>query len=346
MKKLKAVCILFVLLTVLTSSVLAAGGGGQAGQQRTTRINVTQTNNEQSVWHHATVAFADYLNKNSNGRYDAHVFPNASLSQGNYTIMMEQLQSGAVQVAVESLTVIAAYNQKPGILQLPFIFEDVEHVLRFVQLNDPTWQGWLKEFENSNFVILGGSPRPMRQLNNNQRVIRTVADMQGMRFRVPVNPFFVSIFETLGAVAVPAPSSEIYTGIQLGTFNGEDNSIQTQFDFRTFEVAKFFTVANYIADLSFIYINRDFYYGLSEDDRQLFRRAAQEFVRVDMAQNQTYLQTALDGGRRLNVEFWTMPEANKRLFQERLTPFLTEFRRNYTQAEWDAFQAAVRRSAP
>jgi TRAP-type C4-dicarboxylate transport system substrate-binding protein len=170
--------------------------------------------------------------------------------------------------------------------------------------------------------------------------------MNGLRFRVPVNPMYVAIFEALGARPVPAPSSEIYTGIQLGTFNGEDNSIQTQYDFKTFENAKHFSVVNYIADLSFIFMNKDFYYNASEADRKLFHDAAKEFVRVDMAENETYLQTALEAGRRLNVEFYTMPEADKQAFKDKLGPFYADFEKKYTAAEWKAFHDAVKRSAP
>ncbi|MCL2374669.1 MAG: TRAP transporter substrate-binding protein, partial [Treponema sp.] len=303
MKRLRTVCILLVLLAAAASSGFAAGRGDGA-----IRVNASQSSSDQSPWHHATVAFANYINQHSDGRFDVHVFANAALSQGSSAIQTEQTQQGALQISVESLTVLAAFNENTGILQLPFIFQDVAHVYRFLQLNDPTWERWMNDFENANFVILGASPRPMRQLNNNLRMIRTPDDMAGMRMRVPMNPFFVSIFETLGAVPVPAPAVEIYTGIQLGTFNGEDNSIQLQYDFRTFEVAQYFSIVNYIADLSFIMANRDFYYSLSPEDRQLFRRAAREFVRVDMAENDAYLNVAMEGGRRLGVEFWVMPE--------------------------------------
>ena len=342
MKTFKIAGILFVLLAVLASSAFAAGQGSEGS----TRISVSQTSSPASPWQKGSEAFANYLNSRSNGRYQAQVFANASLSQGNYTIMMEQIQSGALQVAVESLTVLGAFNEKAGILNMPFTFADVNHVLRFLDLKDPTWEGWMKDFEKSNFVILGGSPRPMRQLNNNVRMIKTPADMSGLRFRVPVNPMYVAIFETLGARPVPAPSSEIYTGIQLGTFNGEDNSIQTQFDFKTFEVAKNFSIVNYIADLSFIFMNRDFYYNASEADRRMFHEAAREFVKTDMAENETYLQTALDAGRRLNVEFYTMPEADKEAFKLKLAPFYADFQKKFTPLELAAFLSAVKRSAP
>jgi len=341
MSKLKKLCVLFVCLALVAGSVFA--GGGQ--DSRATRVNASQSISDQSPWQHAIVAFAQYVNENSNGKFDVHVFSNAALSQGSSAIQTEQTQTGALQISVESLTVLAAFNEKTGILQLPFLFSDVDHVHRFIQLNDPTWERWMKDFEQANFVILGASPRPMRQLNNNVRIVKTPADMQGMRMRVPINPFFVSLFETMGAVPVPAPAVEIYTGIQLGTFNGEDNSIQLQYDFRTFEVAKNLSVVNYIADLSFIMANKDFYYSLSEEDRALFHRAAQEFVRVDKAENEAYLRVAMEGGRRLGVEFWVMPEENRQLFVQRLAPFYATQQAKYTAAEWNAFHEAVKRSA-
>jgi len=340
MKSLRIVCILFVLLAFAATSVFAGGRGD--GRMR---VNAQQSSSDATPWHAGLVAFADYINRNAGDRFDVHVFANAALSQGSSAIQTEQTQSGALQISVESLTVLAAFNENTGILQLPFIFQDVDHVYRFIQLNDPTWEGWMRDFEDANFVILGASPRPMRQLNNNQRMIRVPADMHGMRMRVPMNPFFVSIFETLGAVPVPAPAVEIYTGIQLGTFHGEDNSIQLQYDFRTFEVAQYFSIVNYIADLSFIKANRDFYYNLSPADRQLFRRAAQEFVRVDMAENDAYLQVAMEGGRRMGVQFWVMPEENRQMFAQTLQPFFNDFRTRFSPADWDAFFSAVNRSA-
>jgi TRAP-type C4-dicarboxylate transport system substrate-binding protein len=307
---------------------------------------VSQTSSDQSPWQKGALSFANHLNSRSNGRYEATVYANASLSQGNYTIMMEQIQSGALQVAIESLTVLGAFNEKAGILNMPFTFADVDHVLRFLNLKDPVWEGWMKDFEKSNFVILAGSPRPMRQINNNVRMVKKVEDMAGIIFRVPANPMYVSIFETLGAKPVPAPSSEIYTGLQLGTFNGEDNSVQTQYDFKTFEVAKNMSIVNYIGDLSFIFMNRDFYYKASPEDRKLFHEAGQEFVKTDVDENKAYYNVAMEAGKKLGVEFYVMPEADKKGFKDKLAPFYSEFQKKFTAAELQAFNSAVQRSAP
>jgi len=340
MRVLKVVSILFIMLALVAGSVFARGHGD------VTRINVSHPQTDQHPWHHGAIAFANYINANSDGRFDVSVFPNSGLSQGNAALMVEQVQAGTLHIAIESLTVLAAFNDRPSILQLPFTFSDRDHVSRFVQLRDPVWEGFMGEFERSNFIILGSSPRPMRQLNNNVRMIRTPADMEGLRMRVPMNPFFVSIFETLGASPVAAPPHEIYMGIQLGTFAGEDNSIPNQYDFRIFEVAQNFSVVNYIADLSFIFINSDFYRNLNDADRRLFHAAGQEFVRVEQHEIEAHYALAMAEGHRLGVDFWVMPPENKQLFVDRLAPFFEQFSRSYTPAEWTAFHEAVRRSAP
>ena len=348
MKGLKRVIVLFLLLFVTAGLLFAAGGGQASGgaQKQVTKMSVSQTSSDQSPWQKAATSFAKYVNEKAGGRYDATVYASASLSQGNYTIMMEQIQSGALQVGVESLTVLGAYNEKAGILNMPFTFADVDHVLRFLQLKDPTWEGWMKQFEDKNLVILAASPRPMRQINNNVRMVKKVEDMQGIKFRVPANPMYVAIFEALGAKPVPAPSSEIYTGIQLGTFNGEDNSVQTQYDFKTFEVAKKFSIVNYIGDLSFIFMNKDFYYKASPEDQKIFKDAAQEFVKTDMAENKTYYDVAYNAGLKLGVEFYVMPEADKQGFKDKLAPFYADFQKKFTPEELKAFFDAVKKTAP
>ena len=102
MKKLKTAGILVVLLVIfLLPGCRKQQAAGSKAAQAPIKVSVSQTSSPASPWQKGGEAFADYLNSKSNGKYEAQVFANASLSQGNYTIMMEQIQSGALQVAVE-----------------------------------------------------------------------------------------------------------------------------------------------------------------------------------------------------------------------------------------------------
>jgi TRAP-type C4-dicarboxylate transport system substrate-binding protein len=93
-------------------------------------------------------------------------------------------------------------------------------------------------------------------------------------------------------------------------------------------------------------MNKDFYYKASEADRQLFHAAAQEFVKTDVSENKTYYDVAMAAGRKLGVEFYVVPEADKQGFRDKLAPFFTSFQSKFTKEELNAFFDAVKRTAP
>ncbi|MDR1316621.1 MAG: TRAP transporter substrate-binding protein [Spirochaetales bacterium] len=326
-------------------SAFAGGASEGSGAQAAKKISLNQTSSAESPWQKASLAWKKQVEEQTQGRYTVDVYANATLAQGNYQIMMEMVQAGTIQVGVESLTVLAAYNQDVSLLNEPFLFQDVPHTARFLAADIPIWKKWMGQFEQSNLVILTGSPRPMRQLNNNSRLIKTPADMDGMKFRVPMNQFYVSIFEALGAKPVPLPSSEIYSAIQLGTVNGEDNSLQIQYDFKTHEVAKFFTIINYIADASFLFMNKDFYYGATPEDQKVFMEAGKTFASTNVQADTEYYTVAMDAMKAAGVQFYETPNPDKKAFQDKLVGFYKDLQSKYSAEDWKAFHDAVAATA-
>ncbi|MDR2589261.1 MAG: TRAP transporter substrate-binding protein [Spirochaetales bacterium] len=342
MKKIFMLC---VCLALFAAYGFAGGSGEAKAGGEAKKISLNQTSSAQHPWQKACEAWKQAVEEKSGGRYSVQIYPNATLAQGNYQVMMEMVQAGTIQAAVESLTVLAAYNKDVSILNKPFLFNDVPHTARFLSSDVPVWKKWMTQFEKSNLVIVTGAPRPMRQLNNNVRLIKTPADMNGMKFRVPMNQFYVSIFEALGAKPVPLPSSEIYSAIQLGTANGEDNSVQTQYDFKTHEVAKFFTVINYIADASFLFMNKDFFYSATPEDQKVFLAAGKNFAETNVKEDTAYYNVAMDAMKKAGVQFYEMPNADKKAFQDKLAGFYKNLEAGYSPEDWKAFHDAVAAAA-
>lgn len=334
MKKIPAMGLCLLVLWGVLSACTGPAGGAQT-------ISLNQTSSADHPWQKASLAWARQVEEGTQGRYAVRVYANATLAQGNYQVMMEMIQAGTIQAGVESLTVLAAYNQDVSILNEPFLFQDVPHVARFLASDVPVWKKWMGQFEKSNLVILSSAPRPMRQLNNNQRIIKLPQDMNGMKFRVPMNQFYVSIFEALGAKPVPLSSSEIYSAIQLGTVNGEDNSVQTQYDFKTHEVAKCFTIINYIADASFLFMNRHFYYSATPEDQKVFMDAGTTFAETNVREDTEYYRVAMDAMKEAGVEFYETPNADKKAFQDKLAGFYKALQAKYSPEDWKAFHDAV-----
>jgi tripartite ATP-independent transporter DctP family solute receptor len=337
----KRLSLMMVLVMAAVLLVMATPAASAAGQ----KVTVSHNASLESPWEKASRKFAEIVNSRTGGKFNVEVFGNGVLFQRNWQVLLEMTQSGANHIGIEAVSALSTKVSEISALSLPFLFSDMGHVNRFLDLNAPVWKKWLYDgFETKNLVVLGLTPRPFRQLNNNKVLVKTPDDMKGLKFRVPANPFFVKIFEALGAKPVPLPSGEIYTAIQLGTVVGEDNSIPVQYDFKTHEVAKNFTVWNYIADGSILFMNKDAYYKLSDSERAVYKEAAKEWGAVNLKEDDAYTVIARSSMEKAGVKFYVMSDAEKEPFRKLVQPVYDDFAKQVGGDNWKAFLDAVEKT--
>ena len=305
------------------------------------KLGISHTSSLESPWQKASEQFAKTVNAGTEGRYAVDVFGNGVLCQKNWNIMLEMVQSGSSQMGIESTTALASIVPEMGAIQMPFLFNDEDHLINFLNGDSPIMQKWLKKYEDKNLKILAMAPRLFRQNVNNKRVIKTPEDIKGLKFRVPENPTFVKIFESLGAKPVPLPSGEIYSSIQLGTVVGEDNSIPVVYDFKTYEVAKYFTEWNYIADTSMLFINKDIWDKMNDADKKTIENEADEWVKLNVKQDTEYSVIAKENMKEAGVEFYQMTEEEKTPFKEMVKPVYADFETMLGADDWKSFMDAV-----
>ncbi|HTZ41560.1 MAG TPA: TRAP transporter substrate-binding protein [Syntrophales bacterium] len=336
--KLRIALGLVVVAALLVVALPVAHAAGQ-------KLTISHNASLDSPWQKACLSFAEIINSKSGGKFNAEVFGNGVLFQRNWQLLLEMTQSGANQIGVEAVSALGSKVPEISAMSLPFLYADMGHVVRFLDLNAPVWKRWLYDgFEAKNLVVLGITPRPFRQLNNNKVLIKTPDDMKGLKFRVPANPFFVKIFESLGAKPVPLPSGEIYTAIQLGTVVGEDNSIPVQYDFKTHEVAKNFTIWNYIADASILFMNKDAYYKLSDSEKAMFKDAAKEWGAINLKEDTAYTLVARAAMEKAGVKFYEMPDPEKGPFRKLVEPVYADFAKQVGSDNWKGFLDAVEKT--
>ncbi|MGI5173222.1 TRAP transporter substrate-binding protein [Treponema sp. OMZ 840] len=208
------------------------------------------------------------------------IYPNGQLAKGDWKIIFEQTQSNVVQMTCESQVTLATLVPELFSLSTPFLFEDMNHLIRFMETDPEYVKEWFAKLEDNNLKVLTYWPRGPRQLLNSKRPIVSPADIAGLKFRVPGMPLFITTFEAMGAKPVPMPSGEIYTAMQLGTVAGEDNSLQTIRDTKTFEQGKYFNVWNYMADGVLVVVNKAWYDKLPADFRTDLNNIAKESTKV------------------------------------------------------------------
>ena len=302
------------------------------------KISVSHTSSLESPWQKGALVMADTINKEAKGKFKVDVFGNGVLNQKNWRVMFEQTQAGTNGIAIESVTALASIVPELGGINLPFLFQDVDHLNRFLQANPSILQKWTKKFEEKNLVVMAIAPRPFRQLINKTKLVKTPEDISGMKFRVPQNPMFVKIFEAMGAKPVPMSSGEIYSAIQLGTVVGEDNSVPVVYDFKTHEVAKNMTIWNYIGDASLVVINKTVWDKMTPEDQALFKKAGQEWVNVNLKEDASYYVTARAAMEKAGVKFHDMDDAGKQAFAKMMTPVYADFEKLVGAGDWKSYQ--------
>lgn len=331
-KKPGIVALLGILAVGAFLSLADAAAAGQ------TRIAVSDTASVNHPWNKGARAFADFVNEKAGDRFKVDVFPNGVLCQSNWEILIEMTQSGSSQIGIEALTAMASIVPELSAISLPFLFATAEQLEAFLASDSKILAKWLDKFEQKNLKILAITPRPFRQFSNNRRLVKTPADLAGMKVRIPSNNFFLKIYEALGAKPVPLPSGEIYSAIQLGTVNGEDNSISGQFDLKTHEVSKFFTVWDYIADASLMFINKDLYDSLGDADKALFREAAGKFSETNVGHDAEYIEHARREMEKAGVQFYDMPPAGKEPFQKLTESLYKDIIQLIGEDDWREFR--------
>jgi tripartite ATP-independent transporter DctP family solute receptor len=199
------------------------------------------------------------------------VFPNSSLGGGSQQAELELLQAGAIQMVNYSSANFAAFEPKISIISMPFLFADFDDAYKFY--SSPFVEEITAGLDKKGMKVLGMFTRGFRQLTNSKRPVRTLNDVKGLKVRVMNSPLYVSIFDALDAKAVPMSFSEVYTGLQLGTIDGQENSADTTKSAKVYEVQKYMTLWNYSTDSSVIAVSTKWWDGLDAQAKTIITTA-------------------------------------------------------------------------
>lgn len=221
-----------------------------------------------------TEVFGSIVKTQTNGRYQIQVFPSGQL--GDLESLLEQNLKGSLQI-VGGLNAghVGAYAPAAQVLELPYTFPTTE-VAREV-LDGPFGKKLSVTIaEQSGVRILSYLPSAFRNFSNSVRPIRTPEDMVGLKIRTQQVPIHVKMVETLGASPTPIAWAELYSALQTGVVDGQENAPYTMLLANLQQVQKFYTLDHHLINMPLITINEEFYKGLAEEDKKTFEYAARE----------------------------------------------------------------------
>ncbi|NVK58672.1 MAG: DctP family TRAP transporter solute-binding subunit [Rhodobacteraceae bacterium] len=216
--------------------------------------------------------FAEKVEELSGGDYTVTNFPSGQL--GNEAQQIGALQGGLQEMLITSSTNLIKYNERFQLIDLPFAFADDAATDKV--LLGPVGDEMLAGLDGSGMKGLTFIDNGFRDLSNSKRPIEKLADFDGLSFRVIGAPVFINTFEALGTNPVPMPFPEVYTALETGTVDGQDNPLLTVRDLNFYEVQDYLTTSKHAYSALVMLISQPFWNSLSDDDKAMLQQAADE----------------------------------------------------------------------
>lgn len=254
---------------IFATATLAAGlvlSGSAFAQDAEFRVNMP--GNEESVAYKSVARFDEVLTELTGGAIKLNLFANSAL--GDQESSLEAMQMGLLDMATVE-TPITAVAPALGATALPYIFSSREHVAAAL--------GGEAGAKIEEMLVAKGL-RPVafleggfRQITNNVRPINVPADLNGVKIRTPGSNLRIKIFNHYGANASPLPFAELYSALQTGVFDGQENPVIWAKSQKFFEVQDFLSLTNHLYTVTYLLISEDDWQALTPEQQEAMKKA-------------------------------------------------------------------------
>jgi tripartite ATP-independent transporter DctP family solute receptor len=257
-------------LRLIGAAIIALVIGGPAWAQTKLRwahvYEITEPYHTEALW------AASEIRKRTNGRFDITVFPASQL--GNENQLNEALGFGAIDIIYVGINFVAATYPPLGISGAPFMLRDLDHwkAYRDSKLFSELVQGY---DEKTRHKITALTYYGQRHVTANRRISKP-EDMQGMKLRVPPAPLFLMFTKSVGADATPIAFSDVYTALQQGLVDGQENPLPTIMAKKFYEVQSHIVLTGHITESMVTVIGSHVWNKLTPDDQKVFAETLKE----------------------------------------------------------------------
>ncbi len=284
------------------------------GESRTIKFGIGLA--ETSPQYLSVVHFRDVLAQRTNGRLKVDIFPNSQV--GDDKQMMSALQSGSLDMTYPSTSPATALVPELRLFDLPFLFPEAEDADKV--LDGPIGTSLLKKFDGTGIKALAWAENGYRQLTNSNKAVTTPEDVKGLRLRVMENPIQVDIWKTLGANPTSMAFGEVFSALEQGVVDGQENPWATIFSSKFNEVQDYGSDTRHVYTPFIIMASQQMFDGLSPEDQAIVQEAAEatrDYDRTISREFADYAKTQLKAGG-MNVNDLTAEQ--QAAFQEATQP--------------------------
>jgi len=256
----------FSKILMATAVVLAMVPAAQAE----TRMTLAHVANVDHPVHKAAETFARVASEESGGDLNIRVFPSSQM--GKAKEVLEGIQQGTVDISVDGITSLSAFHPLAGIESMPYLFRDADHY--FSLWNSEQGQR-IKDLiaEEANFRVLGHMYRGSRELTSN-KPISSAADLEGLKIRVTPIKERLETWKAFGANPTPMAWSEVFTSLQQGVIDAQENPLAAIYSEKIYEVQKYLVLTSHMSNGFTFVFNAKRYEAMPDKHKAALEKAA------------------------------------------------------------------------
>ncbi|WP_134699484.1 TRAP transporter substrate-binding protein [Ammoniphilus sp. YIM 78166] len=347
---------------LLAASLMAVGlvgcGGGQqtsgtpakegsqatapapADQQRIIRAGIGL--NDQHPQYKGLLNFKEIVEAETNGAIKVETYHSGQL--GDDRTMMEALQLGTQEMTIPSTAPIANFVSDFSVYDIPFLFSS-EEVADKVLLESEISQQLLDKLPAQGLIGLTYWENGFRNLTNSKRAVGAVADFKDLKIRTMENQLHLASFRALGANPTPMAFSELFTAMQQGTVDGQENPIATIYLQKFYEVQGHVSLTKHIYSPFVVLISKKFWDESTPEQQQILKKAAEEAGQLERQlnreANEKYLEELKKGGMTVTE---ISPEAREEM-EALIAPVVDQFAERIGKDTVEKVRAAVQEAS-
>jgi TRAP-type transport system periplasmic protein len=259
------------------AAALAVVAVSTAQAQTTMRISISVAqNSHQGV---AIDTFAKEVEKRTNGKYKIQPFYAGALGAERESI--EAVQLGTQELTFTSTGPVPNFVPDVRILDIPFLFSGKPHA-RAV-LDGPIGQELLTKFDAKGFKALAWGENGVRHMTNSKRAVTGPDDLKGLKMRTMENPVHVAAYKGFGIITTPMAFTEVFTALQQGTVDGQENPLSVIMAAKFDQVQKHLSLTGHVYSPAVFLMHKAAFDKLPEADQKAFLEAAKTAVAANRA---------------------------------------------------------------
>lgn len=270
-----------------------------------------------SLQQQTAAEFARRANERLGDKGEVKVFDSSQL--GKDKELMQKLKLGTVHIALPS-SIMSSIADEFALFDMPFLVADRDHLARIEE--EIFWPQIAPTVEDDGYKVLAVWENGVRHITNNVRPINTPADLEGIKIRTPKSTWRVRMFSAWGANPTPMAFSEVFTGLQTGVIDGQENPYTNIDAAKLNEVQKYLSKTGHVYSPAYPTMGKAMYESLDPEIRKVLEETARELEawareKGDAADEQLK-QKLVAGGMEYN-------EADRKAFVDASKPIYEAF---------------------